>query len=172
LLYVADINIVHLLFELTAANEEVIEKVTEQKIKYTTQLIRRTDMFQLTDFSDEILLLILKKLTKIEVLYSLRDVNQQFDMITNDRIFTEYLTLMTNSSNEMNNTPDHSIVDRFCTQILPKIHTKIKWLNLESVSMRRFLFAAEYPNLYGLTLFKIEREIDLCLFDGESKEVI
>jgi hypothetical protein len=75
---------------------------------------------------------------------------------------------MTNSSNEVNSTLDDSMLHRFCTQILPKIHTKIKWLNLEPVSMGRFLFAAEYPNLYGLTLFNIERETDLCPFDGKK----
>jgi hypothetical protein len=123
---------------------------------------------QLTDLPDEILLLILKNLTKIEALYSLPDVNKRFDIITNDRIFTEHLTLMTNSSNEVNSTLDDSMLHRFCTQILPKIHTKIKWLNLEPVSMGRFLFAAEYPNLYGLTLFNIERETDLCPFDGKK----
>ena len=123
---------------------------------------------QLTDLSDEILLLILKNLTNIEVLYSLRDVNNRLDNITSDPIFTEHLTLTTHSSNEVNNTLDDSMLNRFCTQILPKIHMKAKWLILEPLSMERFLFAVDYPNLHALTLINIECETDLCLFDGKK----
>lgn len=127
---------------------------------------------QLTDLSDEILLLILKNLTKIEVLYSLRDVNKRLDSITGDSIFTEHLTLMTHSSNGINSTLDNSMLDRFCTQILPKIHSKIKWLNLDPESMGRILSTAEYANLHGLTVCNIERETDLCVFDGKKPGVI
>ncbi|CAF4381930.1 unnamed protein product, partial [Rotaria sp. Silwood2] len=41
------------------------------------------------------------------------------------------------------------MLDRFCLQILPEIHYKIKWLDLESSSMERILLATNYPNLYG-----------------------
>jgi hypothetical protein len=34
--------------------------------------------------------------------------------------------------------------------------------------MERILFAADYPNLHGLTLFNIERETDLRVFDGKK----
>lgn len=107
-------------------------------------------------------------MTNIEVLYSLRDVNERFDILTNDRIFTENLTLIRNSSNEMTNILDHSMLHRFSTQTLPRIHTKIQWLELELISIEQFLFAAEYPNLHGLTLVNIERQIDLCAFDGKN----
>ena len=68
----------------------------------------------------------------------------------------------------MNNILDHSMFDRFSTQILPKIHTKIQWLELEPISIEHFLFAAEYPNLHCLTLSNIERQIDLCAFNGKK----
>ena len=123
---------------------------------------------ELTDLPDEILLLILKKLTNIEVLYSFRDINKRFDILTNDRIFTEHLTLIRNSSNEMNNILNHSMFHRVSTQILPKTHTKIRWLELEPISIEHFLFAGEYPNLHCLTLSNIERQIDLCAFDGKK----
>jgi hypothetical protein len=54
---------------------------------------------QLTSVPDEILLLILNKLTNIEVLYSLIGVNVRLDKIASDPIFTEYLTLITRSTN-------------------------------------------------------------------------
>ncbi|CAF1324186.1 unnamed protein product [Rotaria sordida] len=62
-----------------------------------------------------------------------------------------------------NPLPD-AILDRFCLQILPEIHHKIKWLNLESSSMERILHATNYPNLYGLGLYELH--IRLMSFSG------
>ncbi|CAF0755522.1 unnamed protein product [Rotaria sordida] len=50
------------------------------------------------------------------------------------------------------------MVDQFCLQILPEIHHKIKWLNLELLSMERILLATNYPNLYGLGLYDLQIE--------------
>ena len=47
---------------------------------------------QLNDLPDEILLIILKKLSNIEVFYSLLDVNKRLNKITYDSIFTNRLT--------------------------------------------------------------------------------
>lgn len=82
--------------------------------------------FELTDLPNEILLLILNKLTNIEVLYSLINVNRRFDSIASDSVFTENLTLMTRSSNDVINSLDNSMLNYFCTGILPKIHSKIR----------------------------------------------
>ncbi|CAF0998150.1 unnamed protein product [Rotaria sordida] len=57
-----------------------------------------------------------------------------------------------------------SILDRFCLQILPKIQHKIKWLNLESLSIKRILLAGYYPNLRGFGLFIVEPETVAHLF--------
>src|SRR5438874_930798 len=94
---------------------------------------------QLMDMPDEILLFILTKLTNIEILYSLIGVNKQLDKIASDPIFTSHLTLMKCSSNGDIYPLGKSILDRFCLQILPKIQHKIKWLDLESLSMKRIL---------------------------------
>ena len=56
---------------------------------------------RLTDIPDEILLLILNKLSNIEVLYSLIGVNIRLDKIANDPIFTDHLTLIKRSSNDV-----------------------------------------------------------------------
>ncbi len=122
---------------------------------------------RLTDIPDEILLLILNKLTNIEVLYSLIGINIRLDKIVNDPIFTEHLTLIRRSSNNVINSLDDSILERFCSEILPKIHYKIKWFDLEPLCMERILLAAEYPNLHGLSLFNIERNTILRLFGGK-----
>jgi hypothetical protein len=70
------------------------------------------------------------------------------------------------SASSIDPLPD-SILDRFCSEILPEIHHKIKWLNLESLSMKHILFATNYPNLYGLGLYDIEIETVLPLFFGK-----
>lgn len=103
----------------------------------------------LNDLLDEILLIILKKLHNIEVLYSLVGVNKRLSRIVNDSIFTSYLTLMSSSSNDILCQFTNTILDRFCVEILPSIHLKIKYLNLESSSMRRILLSTDYPYLKG-----------------------
>ncbi|CAF1359427.1 unnamed protein product [Rotaria sordida] len=63
-----------------------------------------------------------------------------------------------------------SILDRFCLQILPKIQHKIKWLNLESLSIKRILLAGYYPNLRGFGLFIVEPETVAHLFVAHENE--
>ncbi len=123
---------------------------------------------QLTSIPDEILLLILNKLTNIEVLYSLIGVNIRLDKLSSDAMFTEHLTLMKRSTNDIISSLDSSMLDRFCSEILPRINRQIKWLNLESLSMKCILLAADYPNLYGLSLFNIDYETVVRLCDGKK----
>ncbi|CAF4085368.1 unnamed protein product, partial [Rotaria sordida] len=118
---------------------------------------------ELNDLPDEILMLILKKLFNTEVLYSLIDVNKRLNTIVRDPIFTSHLTLMRRFLDNSNYPLPDLILDRFCSQILPSICHKIKWLNLESSSMKRILHATNYPNLYGLGLYDIEIETALSL---------
>jgi hypothetical protein len=74
----------------------------------------------------------------------------------------------------MKHLPDDSItplstpmLDQFRLEILPEIHDKIKWLNLESSSIERILLAANYPNLCGLGLYNITIEQAESLFVGK-----
>jgi hypothetical protein len=122
---------------------------------------------QLDDLPDEILLFILKELNNIEVLYSLMDINKRLNQITHDSIFTSHLSLL-------RHCPDHSIypltdsmLDRFCSKILPEIHYKIKWINFESSSVKRILLATNYPNLYGLGLYNLDQETAESLVTGK-----
>jgi len=97
---------------------------------------------------DEILLIIFKKLNNIELLYSLINVNKRVKKIVHDSIFTSRMTLLRYFSKDY----IYPILDRFCSHILLEIHHKIKWLNLESLTMERILLSTNYPNLYGLGL--------------------
>ena len=91
---------------------------------------------QLNDLPDEILLIILKKLHNFDVLYSLIGVNKRLDTIVNDSIFTRNLTLIT-PFNGLSYQFTDTILDRFCLEILPKIHDKIEWLNVESSQVKQ-----------------------------------
>ncbi|CAF4449238.1 unnamed protein product, partial [Rotaria sp. Silwood2] len=121
-------------------------------------------LVQLDHLPDEILLIILKKLDNDQVLYSLMGVNKRLNTFVYDSIFTSHLTLMRCSSNDSISPLSDTILDRFYLQILPTIHHKIQWLNVESSSMERILLSANYPNLYGLGLYNLEIETAKDLF--------
>jgi len=123
----------------------------------------------LNDLPDEILMNIFQKLNNVDVLYSLQGVNQRLNKIVHDLIFTSHLTFI--------KWLPHYFIDlfccdmmlnRFCVQILPEIHDKIKWLDLESSSMKHVLRAANYVNLNSLGLYNIHGESARCLFTGKK----
>ncbi|CAF3400043.1 unnamed protein product [Rotaria sp. Silwood2] len=123
-------------------------------------------LIQLNDLPDEIFMMILKKLHSCDVLYSLIGVNKRLDTIVQDSFFTAYLTLTVPPYGFLNFTDP--ILDRFCSKILPKIHHKIGWINVESSSMERFLRSTNYPNLYGLGLCNLASETARDLFTDGS----
>jgi len=123
----------------------------------------------LNDLPDEILMNIFQKLNNVDVLYSLQGVNQRLNKIVHDLIFTSHLTFI--------KWLPHYFIDlfccdmmlnRFCSQILPEIHDKVKWLDLESSSMKHVLRAANYVNLNILGLYNIHEESARCLFTGKK----
>jgi hypothetical protein len=121
---------------------------------------------KLDDLSDEILLIIFKKLDNFAILYSLIGVNKRLHKIAYDSDFTSHLTLFKQLKyNSISALPD-SILSRFCLQILPEIHHKIKWLNVEAASVERIFLATNYPNLYGLGVYGIDVSSAISLFTG------
>ncbi|CAF1487412.1 unnamed protein product [Rotaria sordida] len=122
---------------------------------------------KLNDLPDEILITILKKLYNVEVLYSLIGVNKRFNTIAHDSTFASYLTLFCKQDDLISPLPD-PMLDRFCSQILPSIHYKVKSLKLESTSMERILLTTNYPNLYELGLYGIDVEKAMSLFIDDT----
>jgi len=129
-------------------------------------------VFQLIDLPDELLLMIFKNMKKALALYSFMGINKRFDEILQDPIFTNRLTLMTCSVNGHFYPMRYKTINRFCLHILPKIHHKIQWLNLEASSMERLLLATDYPNLYGLAVYNINQEIAERHFIGKRLNCI
>jgi hypothetical protein len=103
---------------------------------------------------DEILLKILNKLSNVDVLYSLLDIdNGRLNILAQENAFTNILKFVS--------IDDNSIIDRFCTDILPRIHHNVKCFILQSVLMKRILLATNYPNLTELKIVDFQGTITL-----------
>lgn len=114
----------------------------------------------LDDLPDEVLLIIFRKLDNIQVLYSLMNVNKRLNRLIHDPIFTNNLTLMQTSIDNIISPLSDKILDQFCSQILPEIHHKIQWLNIELSSIER-IFSINYPHLHGLGIYNLDTETTL-----------
>jgi hypothetical protein len=123
---------------------------------------------QLDDLPDKILMIILKKLWNIRVLYSLIGINKKLDRIACDPVFTKYLSLVNGSSDDSVCPLPDIVLNRFCSQILPKIHHHIQQLDLESSTMERILSTTSYPNLHSLRLFKLYAKTAVSLFTSKT----
>ena len=108
---------------------------------------------QLTDLPVEILIKIFKKLNNIDLLYSLIGV-QGLDLLAQDKIFTDTLDFVSTNSDDDNHSFDERILQRFCTDILPRIQSNVRYLILEGTMMDQILRAALYSNLTQLKIFK------------------
>ncbi|CAF4891195.1 unnamed protein product [Rotaria sp. Silwood1] len=120
----------------------------------------------LLDLPDEILLIILKKLNNIDVLYSFIDINNEhLNSLAYEKIFSDTLNFV---SIDNGSAIDQEKLDRFCKDILPKIHENVKCFILEPISMDCILHAADYQNLTELKLFNFTKEVALNYFTNES----
>jgi hypothetical protein len=122
----------------------------------------------LNDLPDEILMIILKRLWNVKVLYSLIGVNQKLDRIACDPVFTRRLLLMNGLSDDSVGPLPNVVLDRFCSQILPKIHHHIRQLDLELSTMERILSITNYPNLHELRLYNLHAKTAISLFTGKT----
>ncbi|CAF0883101.1 unnamed protein product [Rotaria sordida] len=123
----------------------------------------------LNNLPDEILMIIFQKLNNIDILYSFHDVNERLNKIIHDRIFTSHLSFVKWSLDNFIDLFSSDIMfNRFCLQILPSIHDKIQWLDLDLSSIKHVLRVANYPNLDSLGLYNIDEESAQCLFNDET----
>ena len=125
----------------------------------------RSDI-HLLDLPDEILLIILKKLNNIDVLYSLLNIhNERLTTLAQEKIFSNILNF---ASSDSISSMDRRKLDRFCIDILPRIHFNVKCFILEPGSMERILLlTADYLYLTELKLFDFQQEIALYYFTSK-----
>jgi len=122
---------------------------------------------QFLDIPNEILLIIFKKLDNIDVLYSFFGINdERLDILAQEKIFTNTLSFVSTLTDDSYSIPD-TILNRFCLDILPRIHHNVKCLILESSYMGRFLHATDYPYLTKLKFFNFNQDIASTYFTGK-----
>ncbi|CAF3203245.1 unnamed protein product, partial [Rotaria sp. Silwood2] len=110
------------------------------------------------DLPDEMLLYILKKLNNIDILYSLVDVNQRFDRLILNSLYTHDLNFTTNSLMNYKSKEYNEVLDRICKIILPKIHHQINKLTLGQFSLEHVLCTFNFPKLNSLSLVSFQFE--------------
>jgi hypothetical protein len=113
----------------------------------------------LLDLPTEILFTILKKLDNINVLYSLIGIGiERLELLAKHETFTNTLNFVSTDIDRICSI-DNSILNRFCTDILPRIQFNVKSLIFESMTMEHILLAADYPHLTQLKIFKFNYNI-------------
>ncbi|CAF1087004.1 unnamed protein product [Rotaria sordida] len=121
------------------------------------------DNLNILDLPDEILFIIFKKLNTIDVFHSLVGVNQQFDRLALDPLnvydldMTDIMTI--NSLYDKIPSIDTETLSKICSKILPRIHRQVHKLTVEQYSMKDILRAANYSELYSLSLINFQAKI-------------
>lgn len=99
------------------------------------------------------------KLHNFDIHYCLHGVNERLNRIIRDPVFTKRLSFVKRSSdNFIDRLSDNTILDRFCSKILPEIHHQVEQLYVESASMKTVLHATDYPELRCLGLCNVDEE--------------
>ncbi|CAF0850132.1 unnamed protein product [Adineta steineri] len=97
----------------------------------------------------------------MDVLYSFVDINnERLNNLAQENIFTNILNFVS--------IDNISVIDRFCNDILPRIHHNVKCFIFDPIFMERILLATDYPNLTKLTISHFQQEIASNYFTKPS----
>ncbi|CAF3912117.1 unnamed protein product [Rotaria sp. Silwood1] len=121
------------------------------------------DNLNILDLPDEILFIIFKKLNTIDVFHSLVSVNQQFDRLALDPFNVRDLDMtdimIIDSLYDKTPSIDTETLSKICPKLLPRIHRQVHKLTVEQCSMKDILLAANYSELYSLSLINFQVKI-------------
>jgi hypothetical protein len=121
------------------------------------------DHHNILDLPDEILFIIFKKLNTIDVFYSFGDVNRRFHRLVLDSLYIRHLEITTlrniKSEYDQISSIDAQILSEICVKIVPQIHHQVHKLTVQQDSIQQILHAANYPQLYSLSLVNFQEEI-------------
>ena len=121
----------------------------------------------LLDLSDEILLIIMSKISNLDVLHSLMETCEKLDRLARDRVHTRSVGFTETTSNGQIRSLSDEMLDRLCENILPRIHQNIECITVESSSIRPIFQSIEYPKLFKLILPEFDLESASKYFDGK-----
>ena len=109
------------------------------------------------------LISIFNKLNNVDILYSLVDVNQRFDRLVVDSLYVRDLNMTNimsiNSLYNQTSSIDTQVLSEICSKVLPQIDHQVHKLTVEQGTMKRILLAANYGQLYSLSLINFQEEI-------------
>ncbi|CAF3581036.1 unnamed protein product [Rotaria sp. Silwood1] len=75
---------------------------------------------------------------------------------------------MTIESNQVTDSRSNAILDRFCMEILPRIHDKVESLTLQACFLPRVLRVANYLHLRKLVIINLELSMGCHIFNEKS----
>ncbi|CAF4211999.1 unnamed protein product [Rotaria sordida] len=107
----------------------------------------------------------------VDVLYSLVDVNQRFDRLVVDPLTIRNLNMTSRTIKSMYDQTfsiDDEVLSKICEKILCRIDHQVNRLTVEQYSIKRILVAANYPQLYSLSLINFEGKILSEYLTGDS----
>jgi hypothetical protein len=64
-----------------------------------------------------------------------------------------------NSAHDQSSSIDTQVLSEICSKVLPRIDHQVHKLTVEQDSMKRILLAANYGQLYSLSLINFQEEI-------------
>jgi len=117
--------------------------------------------FNILDLPNEILLIIFNKLDVVDVFYSVKNVNRRFYKLSFDCYHVQDMKMTTTMGIDTcykQIPPIDTKLTGIYRNILPKIHDKVQKLTVDQTSMVPVLHAANYPQLYSLTIIDIQEE--------------
>jgi hypothetical protein len=125
--------------------------------------ISNNNHLNILDLPDEVLFIILNKLKMVDVFYSLVDINRRFHRLVLDSLYIRHLDLSTimniNSVYDQSSSINTRVLAKICEKVLTRIGHQVHKLTIEQESMKRILRAANYSQLYSLSLLNFEEEI-------------
>ena len=122
----------------------------------------------LLDLPDEILLLIFKELTMVDVLSVLADVHPRLNVLAHDFLYIRHLDLtgvstMKSRCSDLCPTAEE-VLSRLVAKTLPRLHDQVHQMTVESDSIKEIIATGTYPQLCSLSLRRFkENFLDHCL---------
>jgi hypothetical protein len=117
--------------------------------------ILNNNKINILDLPNEMLLSIFNKLSNIDILYSLVDVNQRFDQLVLNSLYIHDLDFTSNLLLGGNRDDFYVRFNRICENIVPRICHQINKLTLGEDSINRIINKFYFPQLHSLSFNSI-----------------
>ena len=133
------------------------------------KMVMESSRVTLNDLPDEMLLMILRKLSHTDVLYSFYGVNERFTQLVHDPVFTRHLTCVQPVGEDKHrHLASNQMLHRLCSEVLPSIADRIRRFDLDLSMVKEIFHGRHYPNLSHLTLYNITDDLARSLLSGRS----